>query len=34
LPSAWKCKAAHKFEDLGNHHKIWTVFPIHPTAPI
>jgi hypothetical protein len=34
LPSAWKCKAAHKFEDSGNHDKIWTVFLIHPTAPI
>jgi hypothetical protein len=23
LPSAWQCKAAHKFEDWGSHHTIW-----------
>jgi hypothetical protein len=29
-----KILPSHKFEDSGNHHKIWTVFPIYPTAPI
>jgi hypothetical protein len=34
LASAWQYEAVQKFEDLGNHHKIWTVLPIHSTASI
>ena len=31
LPSAWQCKAAHKSEDLGSHHRILLDSVMPPT---
>jgi hypothetical protein len=34
LAPAWQCKAAHKSEDLGSHHKIWVDSITHlPYSP-